>query len=343
MDPNFTAQHGAELWNETRAFSYWSPEAEAGVFLHAGRLRAHLDLWWCQLGVFLPDGSVAVDRQWCRNDDRRGVVNGNLRWLSDDPRRSFECGFDGVCELTSTEALASGVRGAGAPSVPVRWQFHASEASPTWDCFGGQGDNRFAGTSHTQQTYTAMGSLTLGDEELTFDGSVCIDHSCGVRDFRALGSHDWLIARVGGRGIHSIVVRANNGSGETQQFGRISGGENADIVGITLPPLTDLLMRERAVGVGITLDTGRTVEARLELLGNLPITINDANDNLNGFDWEDVSDPLLFAECPVRVITADGEVGYGHLERSARTRIVDRTTFAVRLEELAAACATSQC
>jgi hypothetical protein len=39
--------------------------------------------------------------------------------------------------------------------------------------------------------------------------------------------------------------------------------------------------------------------------------------------------PLFFSECIARYETADGQVGYGHLERSARRERISRETLAV--------------
>ena len=88
-------------------------------------------------------------------------------------------------------------------------------------------------------------------------------------------------------------------------------------------------MADRDLELVVTSEAGVELPLQLEVLGCLPITINNANDNLNGLDWEGESDPVFFAESPVRVTLPDGGVGYGHLERSVRRQLVDRETFAV--------------
>jgi hypothetical protein len=333
MDPNSDPEYDVERWNETRFFGYWSPPANTGLFVHAGRLRRDLDLWWSHLGVFLPDGFVAVDRQWCRNTESRGLVNHNLRWVSLETFQSFECSFDGVCELTSTEALAAGVRGAGAPSLPISWNFTASAHSPAWEVFKQkETDKSWAGNSHTQQTFATTGEITIGGQTLDFSGFAYNDHSVGVRDFRHFGGDDFLVAALPEGGLHTVMVKANHDPSITRYNGhRFPGPDGAgqELTGHVLAPQRDLVMSDRELDLVTTDADGTETALKLEVLGVLPITINDANDNLNGLDWDGESDPVFFAETAVRVTTPDGRVGYGHLERSVRRHLVDRHTFAV--------------
>jgi hypothetical protein len=339
MDPNATPEYDVDRWNETRFFGYWSPTANIGMFVHAGRLRRDLDLWWSHLGVFLPDGTVAVDRQWCRNTEPRGLVNHNLRWVSVEPFEAFECSFDGVCEVTTTQALAAGVRGAASPSLPISWKFSARAHSPVWEVFKQkEADKSWAGNSHTQQTFETTGEITIDGQTHEFNGFAYNDHSIGVRDFRIFGGDDFLVAALPEGALHSVTVKANHDPSITRYNGRVFAGP--DDAGIELssgelPAQRDLVMADRELDLVATDIDGIQTTLHLDVLGVLPITINDANDNLNGLDWAGDSDAVFFAETAVRVTTEDGRVGYGHLERSVRRHLVDPDTFAVRQHQTA--------
>ena len=334
MDPNADPEYDVERWNETRFFGYWSPSANAGLFVHAGRLRRDLDLWWSHLGVFLPDGTVAADRQWCRNTEPRGLVNHNLRWVSLETFQAFECSFDGACEVTTTEALAAGIRGAGAPSLPISWRFEARAHSPVWEVFKQkEADKSWAGNSHTQQTFETTGEITIGGETLDFSGFAYNDHSVGVRDFRHFGGDDFLVAALPEGAVHSVLVKANHDPSITRFNGHTFAGADdpgAELTDGALPPQRDLVLADREFDLVTTGADGTDTTFKLEVLGVLPITINDANDNHNGLDWDGDSDPVFFAETAVRVTAPDGRVGYGHLERSVRRHLADRQTLAVK-------------
>src|SRR4051794_27065228 len=116
MEPNAKIPSSPDpLWNETRFYSMWSPDSGVGMFLHAGRLRGHVEWWWSQVAVYLPDGTVAVDRPWARDGEPRGVDAGVFRWLSVEPGERMECHYDGVMERTTPEKLSTAPRGSGAP------------------------------------------------------------------------------------------------------------------------------------------------------------------------------------------------------------------------------------
>lgn len=73
MERNVTARPDIRNWSETRWLGTWNPDAGVGLYLHAGRFRHDIDLWWAQTVVYLPGGKVAVDRSWGRDVDERGV------------------------------------------------------------------------------------------------------------------------------------------------------------------------------------------------------------------------------------------------------------------------------
>jgi hypothetical protein len=84
-----------------------------------------------------------------------------------------------------------------------------------------------------------------------------------------------------------------------------------------LPPMTD--PTGAPVLQELTLKPGRRAPETLwaQLIHGLPMTITAANDNINGVDWETPHDPVVLVEGIGRFSDAEGQVGYGFLERSA--------------------------
>ena len=46
MFPNRTPRRGVAAWSETKWFGCWNADDGVGLFVHAGRYRDNLDLWW---------------------------------------------------------------------------------------------------------------------------------------------------------------------------------------------------------------------------------------------------------------------------------------------------------
>jgi hypothetical protein len=66
VERNVATDHETKNWSETRWLGSWNPDEGVGFYLHAGRFRHDVDLWWVQSVVYLPEGKLAVDRSWGR-------------------------------------------------------------------------------------------------------------------------------------------------------------------------------------------------------------------------------------------------------------------------------------
>jgi len=73
MDLNMAPQYGVPSWNETRWNGCWNPDEGVGVYLHLGRFRHDLDMWWAQVVAYLPDQRLCVQRLWGRNPAEAGA------------------------------------------------------------------------------------------------------------------------------------------------------------------------------------------------------------------------------------------------------------------------------
>src|ERR1700738_1809631 len=76
LDATLRPNHDVPKWGETRWNGCWNPDEGVGLYLHMGRFRHGLDLWWAQTVAYLPDGMLAVDRSWGVDHDGAGVKTG---------------------------------------------------------------------------------------------------------------------------------------------------------------------------------------------------------------------------------------------------------------------------
>ena len=325
LDSNVEPNHEVPLWNETRWNGCWSPEDGVGLYMHAGRFRGNLDLWWVQSVAYLPDGRVCVDRSWGPNPSEAGVSVGclDLRIAED----GWTSAFDGVGQLTTTAELARATRGSSAPSRRMTWDVEASAAAPLWDMYAGKGDARLdhAGDAHVQQGYFTKGALKVGDEEHSLDGIGFKDHSSGPRDFGPWKSHRYMQIVTDDWTAHMIVMDAPDGS-PTDPWGAFlpKGGEQQDITRFELPTLTHADGGPVEGDLVFETSGGERFEFASELVHALPMTITEDNDNINGVDWELEGDPIVLIEGKGRLTAADGTVAYCFHERSARRSAVQR-------------------
>jgi hypothetical protein len=324
MDLNRQPRHDIAMWSETRWNGCFNPEEGVGLFLHAGRLRNNLDWWWAQTAVYLPGGLVAVERSWVRDPQNVGVKTASLEVLVEPP--GWSASFNGIAEMTTTEALGRAPRGSSAPSVPVRFDVVADASRPWWDMLAGLTATQDFGDMHVEQVGTSTGSLHVGDEHYRLDGVSYYDHSSGVRDWTHQHSHHFAMIAMPTYTLHAGQVylsppEERRGGGvwftENGAMRRVSRSEmprQADVFGS--PRTFDWLLKVE----------GQEMIYRVEVLHSFPATITFHNDNINGADWDSPGDPLFLSECQVRVTAPDGEIGYGHIERSNRRSCLSRPT-----------------
>jgi len=323
LDFNVSIDRNTPLWSETRWNGCWSEPSGAGLFIHAGRFRRDLGLWWVHFAAYLPDGRLVVDRIWCRDSTRAGLRSDTLDlemtatgWCST---------FDGVCDLTDTEALARSPRGSSAPLARVRWDVTATAAAPVWSLEGGavKEGSEIAGSMHVQQAFRTAGSLEVDGTIYDLDGVGFKDHSAGTRDWRSWHSHRFMLAVMPDYSVHAVGFCAPDGTEHSPVGAVMTGGEQRLLECFESPRLESVLGAPHASDIVVSGPDG-PVTLAAEVVHTLPLTITDDNENINGVDWELAGDPICFAECVVRLTAPDGAVGFGHFERSARRSALRR-------------------
>jgi hypothetical protein len=321
MDYNVTVKRDVPMWSETRWNGCWNAEAGVGIYLHMGRFRKDLDIWWAQTVAYLPDGQLAVDRTWGRCTDPDGVRVGNLDLTITGA--GWRSTFDGVGELTTTADLTRAVRGAGAPSVPVRWTVEATGAAPEWSLYEGLSEKQdFAGDTHVQRGFRTTGTMTVHGREYSLDGVGWKDHSSGVRDFANWAHHRFTLAVLPDRTLHAATMY-RGGDLPPITFGMLyRDGAGTPVTGFEMAALEDLEV-PGALPATFTLADGETFTLTVDEVHSLPMTMTQENDNINGIDW-DSPGAIGMIEGISRFTTADGVVGYGHLERSSLLDMLKR-------------------
>jgi hypothetical protein len=325
-----------DLWSETHFWSVWNPDEGVGLFLHTGTTPEDADLWWAQIFVYMPNGMALVDRSWGRAADRGGPTTGNFRVRS--PRLGhFTLSFDGAGEYVSRTEMAAGLVGAG-QAYPFHFEVELTPAMPVWDLFKATeiGEREWGGVHH-EQVHTSRGWLEVKGQhggKWSLDGCSFRDHSIGSRDFSGLGGDHLFGVHFpdSGRSVQTLIMWNAEGivevraasiweNGELELIGDVemSGAEH------DVAPPTSL---SRLTGEPLTFDlvlprlNGERVVAKGEVLHNINMSNTSPNTNLNGSALADGEKALLLAESQLKLTWPDGDVGYGHLERTYRRNLL---------------------
>jgi hypothetical protein len=316
-DLNLEPNRAVPRWSETRWNGCWNPDEGVGLYLHMGRFRHDLDLWWAQTIAYLPGGMLAVDRSWGRSD-RSALVSTGVFTL-ENTAHGWNSRYRGAPQLTTIDALERAPQGGGSPSAAVSWEMHAEPVSPVWDLYASRTVERqtVVGDTHIQQGFTTSGELTVAGRSYRLDGVGFKDHSSGTREWDGYGSHNFLLAVMPGWTLHAIMIYGPAGEPRGPLGAVFRDGEQIAISSFELAPLARLgeSERDREYPVEIELVTGELIECTASVLHELPITITDNADNVNGIDWNAELPATVLQEGIARLTTADGTVGYSMFER----------------------------
>lgn len=326
MDLNVQPKYDVPMWNETRWNGCWNGEEGVGLYLHMGRLRRDLDMWWAQTVLYLPEGQLVVDRCWGRNGNERGVTLGGFDLTCNET--GWTSIFDGVGQLTTYDELTRAPRGDSSPCASVQWSVRAEPVTPSFSPYETvDGPLDFAGDAHVQQGFRTTGTVTVNGREYSLDGIGFKDHSSGVRDWTGWNSHRFMLSVLPGFTLHAAGLTATDGDKERlTSFGRLyRDGAELGVTRLEMPLLTDEFTLPNRVDVAVELSSGEKLPiAAAEVVHMLPIMISEENENLNGIDWESPGNPVIVMEGIAKLTLEDGTVGYSFIESSARRNDVRR-------------------
>ncbi|MEA2166856.1 MAG: hypothetical protein QOF76_156 [Solirubrobacteraceae bacterium] len=323
IDTTATPNPDVANWSETRWNGCWNAEAGVGLYLHAGRYREDLDMWWAQVIAYLPGDELCVDRIWGRNTNPAGVTIAGLDiTMTEDGWRAR---YDGVGQLTTIGALALAPQGAGVPVRSFGFEVEATGVQPVWDMFAGVTARLdFAGDAHIQQAYATSGSLTVGDAQHDLGGIGFKDHSSGARSFTRWYAHRFMLIVAEDWACHAVVFYSPDGVAQPPIGAFFRDGEQRKVARFELP-----LMEDSAGGpvhgeAVIEIEGGETFTFASELVHAFPMTMTMDNEYVNGVDWESAADNVVLIEGKGKLVAPDGSVAWCFHERSALRSLIDR-------------------
>jgi hypothetical protein len=295
------------LWAENYCFVAYDPIREIGLWTHLGRAPFDPTLWRELTMVYLPTGERLINKSYGRTEHTRGPGGATLSHECIVPWNHWRSRRDGGSLRTTVKELDTGMafdRAHERVAFDLTWDAN----SPVWN-WGTVEDEHGWGKLHYEQLCRVRGSFTIAGKEIAFDGHGLRDHTSGPRDFTIFTSHIWAWANFpSGRGFILLTLLIDG-----NLIGRAVTYENGELVDQVLsnpPLLTDRSQADDSY----VLELGpHRISA--EILHPFPNGFDGPNDICLGYDpavtttanWESLSR-----------FTWDGEVGYGHTERSLR-------------------------
>jgi hypothetical protein len=295
------------LWTENYCFVAYDPATEIGVWTHLGRAPFDSTLWRELSIIYLPGGERMVNKGYGRTETSRGPGGATMSLQCVEPWQQWRMVRDGGSVRADVTRLYDGMV-ADAAHERAGFDLTLTCNTPVWD-WGEVEDAHKWGKLHYEQLVAVKGAITVGGEAIAFDGNGLRDHTSGARDFTVFSSHIWAWANFpSGRGfilLHLVV----DGQFLTRAVLLVDGKlEAVDMH--NSPVLSDRSQHADPY----TLELGdQRIDA--EILHPFPNGFDGPNDICIGYD------PAVTATANFESLsrfTWDGEVGYGHTERSIR-------------------------
>ena len=231
MDPSadhFLAERPADPEFRESA-SFWVFDAEGRIGLPRVGIEAVSESWehrGMQVNVGFPDGRAVVVRDL--GDGRSPVDDdgvcrtfgaGGLEFRCIEPFDTWAMTYDGVGQDTTAAHLAAGAD--PGTEVPLHVDVELRCAAPPWVSGTLNPDaaalfnEGFAGSfisPRYEQLCTARGSVGVGDEQWTFDGTALRIHRQGPRDVGGFWGHCWPSALFpSGRAFGALAFPERSG------------------------------------------------------------------------------------------------------------------------------------
>lgn len=295
------------LWTENYCFVAYDPTSQIGIWTHLGRAPFDSTLWRELTFVYLPTGERLVNKSYGRGEHPRGPGGATLSHECVVPWNQWRTRRDGGSIRTTVAELDAGTT-ADRAHERVAFDLTWDARSPAWN-WGDVEDEHGWGKLHYEQLCRVRGSVTVRGEQVPFEGNGLRDHTSGPRDFTVFTSHIWAWANFpSGRGF--ILLHLLVGGQHLSRAVTFEDGKLVDQV-MANPPL----LTERTQNMDpYTLELGAH-RIQAELLHPFPNGFDGPNDICSGYDAAitGTANYETFSR-----FTWDGEVGYGHTERSLR-------------------------
>ena len=306
------------LWSENYWFVAFDAQTQLGVWTHMGRTAWDLSLWREVAIVYLPSGDYLVSKNFGRHGSRIGPKASTLAFEIEEPWNRGATRMDGAAVRVSRDRAYSGLVGEGRHvglKIDLDWQAFG----PVWGMRDDDLSEQSWGATRYEQLCETSGTITVGGEQIAFNGTALRDHTRGPRDFLPVVKHACFSCTFpeSGRGLHVLDVIVDDTNHHILRAAIVENGElhEAEIVRSTA--LIDT--PEEAEG-SYELELrwpGGHATIQAETVRNMPTGLASENEFIVGLDTVESYNHCFegFAR-----YTWDGEVAYGLSERSIRHR-----------------------
>jgi hypothetical protein len=299
-------------WCENYALVANDPGAGINLCLYLGRQPFDLSLWHEILLLALPDGRVLVWKSAGRGGADNGGGGAMASFRCTEPGRRWGVAMDGFAwEATASELQAATFTDGPWTRTTLELKFTA--AMPAWVL--GNNDLEHAQEHlHYEQLGRVSGTVRVSDDSWSFTGTGHRDHSRGPRDFRSIRDHAWVNCLFpGGRAFALYRMRLMDGAGEVAVACVYDGNTLRPATVVSMPLLAESGDHDR---YELLLEVDGA-PARIGAQIQRPVgTVSYVTPNHMTIGASASRKACqVVHECGTR-FTWDGEVGYGHTQRS---------------------------
>jgi hypothetical protein len=306
---------GVPGWSENLVLTIHDPAAEVSLWAHWGRIPSSPEVWEGVLCVYLPGGELLVSRSFGTSPDARLATSGALGFRCVEPGRVWEMGFDGMARATTTAEVARGPLVDGEVER-VRASLAFTGVTPLWSAHGAMDEQTWA-NAHLEQGGRIEGVLELRGRRIAIDAFASRDHSYGPRDYSGLLGDTWCTALFpSGRAFLTIDVWQLQGPSLRKGFIR-DGTEMVEAVAAEPARLAAFDGSPHAFDLDIVVAAGDIERVHVEQQHCMMWTMAEPSALIPGASADD---PRIYATEGPALITWDGEVGAGWIEKTLRFR-----------------------
>ncbi|HEY1968679.1 MAG TPA: hypothetical protein VGH89_12085 [Pseudonocardia sp.] len=303
-------------WCENYALVANDPDTGINLCLYQGRQPFDLTVWHEILLLSLPDGRVLVWKSAGRGGYTDGGGGAMTAFRCLEPGRRWQVTLDGLAWHTTAAALAAGPFHDG-PWTRVALDLSFEAAMPPWIL--GNGDLEHAQEHlHYEQLGRVTGAVTVDGRRLEFAGTGHRDHSRGPRDFRAIRDHAWVNCLFpSGRAFALYRMRLADGSGSVAVACVYDGTTLRPATVNSMPLLAETDDHDR---YQLRLDVdGSPAVIHAEI--QRPVgTVSYVTPNHMTIGASHSPQACMVVQERGSRFTWDGEVGFGHTQRSSQVQ-----------------------
>jgi hypothetical protein len=307
-------------WCENYALVANDPDSGINLCLYMGRQPFDLSVWHEIVLLSLPDGRVLVWKSAGRGGTDTGGGGAMASFRCTEPGRRWAVALNGFAWETTAADLQAGTFTDG-PWTRTTLDLEFTAATPPWVL--GSNDLEHAQEHlHYEQLGRVTGTVRVGEDSWTFTGTGHRDHSRGPRDFKSIRDHAWVNCLFpSGRAFALYRMRLMDDAGEVAVACVYDGHTLHPATVVSMPLLAET--RDDAehdrYELVLEVDGG---PARIEAQIQRPVgTVSYVAPNHMTIGASSSPQACQVVQERGTRFTWDGEVGFGHTQRSTSAQI----------------------